>query len=60
MVDDRPEAGVMATGQVTGLIDDLPSCAELIDRIMAEADAVLDRLTGLAGSAGVGRLDAGV
>ena len=28
------EVGVMATGQVTGLIDDLPSCAELIDRIM--------------------------
>jgi NAD(P)H-dependent flavin oxidoreductase YrpB (nitropropane dioxygenase family) len=44
MVEDRPEAGVMATGQVTGLIDDLPSCAELIDRIMTEADAVLDRL----------------
>ncbi|MGN9910129.1 NAD(P)H-dependent flavin oxidoreductase [Phytohabitans sp. LJ34] len=44
MVDGRPEAGVMATGQVAGLIDDLPSCAELIDRIMAEAAAVLDRL----------------
>ncbi len=51
MVDDRPEAGVMATGQVAGLIDDLPSCAELIGRIMAEATAVLSRL---------GRLDAGV
>jgi NAD(P)H-dependent flavin oxidoreductase YrpB (nitropropane dioxygenase family) len=44
MVDGRPEAGVMATGQVAGLIDDLPSCAELIERIMAEAAAVLDRL----------------
>ncbi len=51
MVDDRPEAGVMATGQVAGLIDALPSCADLIERIMAEATAVLGRL---------GRLDAGV
>lgn len=44
MVDGHPEAGVMASGQVTGLIDDLPSCAELIDRVMREADDVLDRL----------------
>ncbi|HEX9032476.1 MAG TPA: nitronate monooxygenase [Streptosporangiaceae bacterium] len=46
MVSGLPDAGVMATGQVTGLIDDLPSCAELIDRIMAEATAVLGRLAG--------------
>jgi NAD(P)H-dependent flavin oxidoreductase YrpB (nitropropane dioxygenase family) len=44
MVDDRPEFGVMATGQVAGLIDDLPSCAELVERIMVEAAAVLERL----------------
>ncbi|WP_433061746.1 NAD(P)H-dependent flavin oxidoreductase [Dactylosporangium sp. CS-033363] len=44
MVDGRPDAGVMASGQVAGLIDDLPSCAELIDRIMAEAEAALKRL----------------
>lgn len=44
MVDDRPELGVMASGQVAGLIDDLPSCAELIDRIMREATAALERL----------------
>ncbi|MFY1699755.1 MULTISPECIES: NAD(P)H-dependent flavin oxidoreductase [unclassified Solwaraspora] len=44
MVDGRVDLGVMATGQVTGLIDDLPSCAELIDRIVAEATAVLDTL----------------
>jgi NAD(P)H-dependent flavin oxidoreductase YrpB (nitropropane dioxygenase family) len=46
MVDGRPDLGVMASGQVVGLIDDLPSCAELIDRIMAEADATLRRLQG--------------
>ncbi|MFI0793876.1 NAD(P)H-dependent flavin oxidoreductase [Micromonospora rubida] len=41
MVDGRPELGVMSTGQVSGLIDDLPSCAELIDRIMDQARTVL-------------------
>jgi NAD(P)H-dependent flavin oxidoreductase YrpB (nitropropane dioxygenase family) len=45
MVDGRPDLGVMASGQVVGLIDDLPSCAELIDRIMTEADKVLSRLS---------------
>jgi NAD(P)H-dependent flavin oxidoreductase YrpB (nitropropane dioxygenase family) len=44
MVDGRPDLGVMASGQVVGLIDDLPSCAELIDRIMAEASGCLARL----------------
>lgn len=37
MVDGDTTAGVMASGQVVGLLDDLPSCEELIDRIMAEA-----------------------
>ena len=50
MVDGRTDLGTLASGQVAGVIDDLPSCAELIERIMAEADAVLTRLapTGLA------------
>ena len=41
MVDGRTDLGVMASGQVAGLIEDLPSCAELVDRIMAEARATL-------------------
>jgi NAD(P)H-dependent flavin oxidoreductase YrpB (nitropropane dioxygenase family) len=45
MIDGRPDLGVMASGQVVGLIDDLPSAAEVIDRVMAEADKVLARLT---------------
>ena len=45
MVDGRPDLGVMASGQVVGVIDDLPSCQELIDRIVAEATAVLSRLS---------------
>jgi NAD(P)H-dependent flavin oxidoreductase YrpB (nitropropane dioxygenase family) len=44
MVDGRIDLGLMSSGQVAGLIDDLPSCAELIESIMAEAGATLDRL----------------
>ena len=44
MVDGRPDLGVMASGQVVGLIDDLPSVAELIGRIIREAGEVLERL----------------
>jgi NAD(P)H-dependent flavin oxidoreductase YrpB (nitropropane dioxygenase family) len=44
MVDGRPDLGLMSSGQVTGLIDDLPSCAELIEEITAEAERCLDRL----------------
>ncbi|MFG2194052.1 NAD(P)H-dependent flavin oxidoreductase [Streptomyces sp. NPDC048639] len=47
MVDGRTDLGVMAAGQVAGLIDDLPSCADLVDRVMAEAYARLDTLSGL-------------
>jgi NAD(P)H-dependent flavin oxidoreductase YrpB (nitropropane dioxygenase family) len=45
MVDGRPDLGLMSSGQVAGLIEDLPSCAELIEAIMAEADRCLDRVT---------------
>ncbi|RVX37985.1 NAD(P)H-dependent flavin oxidoreductase YrpB (nitropropane dioxygenase family) [Nonomuraea polychroma] len=45
MVDGRADLGVMASGQVVGVIDDLPSCRELIERIMAEATATLTRLS---------------
>ena len=50
MVDGRTDLGLMSSGQVTGLIDDLPSCAELIERIMAEAGATLDQLEGMRGA----------
>ncbi|MEV0116756.1 nitronate monooxygenase [Streptomyces sp. NPDC050844] len=52
MVDGRPEAGVMASGQVAGLIEDLPSCKELIARIMEEAAEVTGHL-GRLGPSGV-------
>jgi NAD(P)H-dependent flavin oxidoreductase YrpB (nitropropane dioxygenase family) len=44
MVDGRPEIGILPTGQGVGVIDDLPSAAELIDRVMAEAAETLARL----------------
>ncbi|MGW0420456.1 NAD(P)H-dependent flavin oxidoreductase [Streptomyces sp. NPDC003015] len=45
MVDGRTDLGVMASGQVAGVIDDLPSCTELVERIMKEAEEVLTGLT---------------
>jgi NAD(P)H-dependent flavin oxidoreductase YrpB (nitropropane dioxygenase family) len=45
MVDGRTDPGLMSSGQVTGLIDDLPSCAELIEAIAGDAEACLDRIT---------------
>ncbi len=44
VVQGKPEEGVMATGQVAGRLDDLPSCEELVQRIVAEATARLDAL----------------
>ncbi len=44
MVDGRIDLGTLASGQVVGVIDDLPSCAELVDRIVTQASAVLDQL----------------
>jgi NAD(P)H-dependent flavin oxidoreductase YrpB (nitropropane dioxygenase family) len=49
MAEGHPEAGLMPSGQVTGLIEDLPSCAELIGRIMAEATTCLGKLGQTAG-----------
>jgi len=47
MAEGRPAAGLMPSGQVAGLIGDLPSCAELITRIMTEAEQRLAVLGGL-------------
>jgi NAD(P)H-dependent flavin oxidoreductase YrpB (nitropropane dioxygenase family) len=45
MVEGRPAEGVLPSGQVVGLIDDLPSCADLISRIVTEAEERLAVLT---------------
>jgi len=46
LVDGELDAGILPTGQVVGVIDDLPSAAEVVDRIIGEAEATLDRLAG--------------
>lgn len=37
LVEGNTDAGVLASGQVAGIVADLPSCAELIDQIVVEA-----------------------
>ncbi|MFE4248699.1 NAD(P)H-dependent flavin oxidoreductase [Streptomyces sp. NPDC056910] len=44
MVEGRTDLGVMASGQVAGVIEDLPSCEELVTRVMSEARHVLGTL----------------
>jgi len=46
LVDGEVDAGILPTGQVVGVIDDLPSAAEVVNRIVAEAETTLDRLAG--------------
>jgi hypothetical protein len=46
LVDGRLEVGVLPTGQVTGVIGELPTVAALLSSIEADALATLDRLGG--------------
>lgn len=41
MVDGEMDAGAWSCGMVAGLIHDIPTCAELIDRIVGEARAII-------------------
>ncbi|QYJ04926.1 nitronate monooxygenase [Nocardioides panacisoli] len=43
LVEGDTDAGVLASGQVVGMIDDLPSCEELLDRIVTRAADELGR-----------------
>ena len=42
MVDGKMDAGAWSCGMVAGLIHDVPTCKELIDRIMAEAETIIN------------------
>ncbi|NVD44893.1 NAD(P)H-dependent flavin oxidoreductase [Qipengyuania atrilutea] len=46
MMEGNMDAGAWSCGMVAGLVNDIPTCKELIDRIMAEADEVLARVGG--------------
>jgi len=37
------EAGAWSCGMVAGLIHDVPTCRQLVDRIMAEAESIIAR-----------------
>jgi NADH:quinone reductase (non-electrogenic) len=41
MIDGTMDAGVWSCGMVAGLIHDVPTVKELIDRIMREADEII-------------------
>jgi NAD(P)H-dependent flavin oxidoreductase YrpB (nitropropane dioxygenase family) len=45
LVEGDTGAGVLASGQVVGVIDDLPSCEELLDRVVDQAVAALQSAT---------------
>ncbi|RJP86401.1 MAG: nitronate monooxygenase [Desulfobacteraceae bacterium] len=48
MMDGKMDAGAWSCGMVAGLIHDIPSCRELIDRIMSEAEKIIrNRLMGM-------------
>jgi NAD(P)H-dependent flavin oxidoreductase YrpB (nitropropane dioxygenase family) len=48
MIDGEMDAGAWSCGMVVGLINDIPTVQELVDRIMTEAEQIIrQRLTGL-------------
>lgn len=42
MLEGDMDAGAWSCGMVAGLIHDIPTCKELIDRIMAQAEAIIN------------------
>jgi NAD(P)H-dependent flavin oxidoreductase YrpB (nitropropane dioxygenase family) len=44
MIEGDPVRGYLPSGSVAGLIEDRPTCAELVQRIMTEAEEALKRL----------------
>ncbi len=52
MTDGDTDAGAWSCGMVVGLIHDIPTCKELIDRIMSGAEDIINkRLAGALGNA---------
>lgn len=42
-LEGNKDRGVITTGMVVGLIDDIPSCSELVERIVAEAADIVEQ-----------------
>ncbi len=47
MMHGEMDAGAWSCGMVAGLIHDIPTCQELIDRIMIQAEAIIDRMNAI-------------
>ena len=47
LVEGRTDAGVLAAGQAVGVIDDLPTVAEVITTVVDQATEVIGRLADL-------------
>ena len=47
MMEGDMDAGAWSCGMVAGLINDIPTCQELVDRIMQEADDILARMNAM-------------
>jgi NAD(P)H-dependent flavin oxidoreductase YrpB (nitropropane dioxygenase family) len=47
LVEGRTDAGVLASGQVVGMLDDLPSVSDLIEAIVTDAERILRDLPSL-------------
>lgn len=45
LVEGRTDAGVLAAGQVVGMLDSLPTCAEVITGTVSQATEILENLT---------------
>ena len=41
LVEGRTDVGVLPTGQVVGVLNELPAVADIVERMMAEADGIL-------------------
>lgn len=46
MNDGEPESGAWSCGMVAGLINDIPTCKELIDQIMSESEEIINNRLG--------------
>jgi nitronate monooxygenase len=56
MLDGQMDAGAWSCGMVAGLIHDIPTCKELVDRIMSEADQIIrSRLMGFLDGTGMAK-----
>jgi len=47
-MEGEMDKGAWSCGMVAGLIHDIPTCQQLIERTMADADAILARMNAMA------------